>query len=142
MKEARESPEYKIAERRQASEGWESKGKPAPSPSATTSSTTSSSPSSAPFNMSDPLELSPTRLISVQEYEGQVLVDIRQHFVAPDSGRILRTKKGISLTVSQWQRLKEAILDVDGRIREVQAGLPPRELPAYTPVRPSDPIPF
>lgn len=64
-----------------------------------------------PFDLTSKLHLSKTKLVNVSLYEGVVLVDIRSYFRLNDT--VLPTKKGISLTVDQWKRLKDAIHDVD-----------------------------
>lgn len=72
------------------------------------------------FDMQSPMHLSPVRQIDVRSFKGTTLVDIRQYYKAED-GNVLPTKKGISLTVEQWQTLKRAVADVD-RVIGLRAG--------------------
>ena len=65
--------------------------------------------------MQSPMHLSPVRQIEVRSFKGTALVDIRQYYKAED-GTILPTKKGISLTLPQWDTLKRAMNDVDRTI--------------------------
>lgn len=69
------------------------------------------------FDMSSPMHLSPVRQIDVRSFKGTTLVDIRQYYTA-ESGTVLPTKKGISLTVAQWETLKGSIDSIDKLVQE------------------------
>ncbi|XP_033125200.1 activated RNA polymerase II transcriptional coactivator p15-like [Anneissia japonica] len=63
-------------------------------------------------------ELSRTRFVNVREFKGKVLIDIREYYEA--GGEMKPGKKGISLSVDQWKKLKEVVDDVDDSIKELQ----------------------
>lgn len=69
------------------------------------------------FDMTSPMHLSPAKLVTVSSFSGALLVDIRQYFKNPE-GATLPMKKGVSLTIPQWRRLKEAINDIDRKIAQ------------------------
>ncbi|CAF1584319.1 unnamed protein product [Rotaria magnacalcarata] len=56
-------------------------------------------------------ELSKLRYISVSEFKGKSLVNIREYY--EDKGVQKPGKKGISLSVDQWEKLKSAISQID-----------------------------
>jgi Transcriptional Coactivator p15 (PC4) len=47
-------------------------------------------------------------IVSLREYEGVVVVDVRKHYVAA-SGRLAPTKKGIALVVRKLPELAKAL---------------------------------
>ncbi len=49
-------------------------------------------------------------------FYNNVLIDIREYYDVKEPGGPRPGKKGISLTVSQWKKLKEAIDIVDDQI--------------------------
>jgi hypothetical protein len=51
------------------------------------------------------------RQLKVREFRGKVLIDIREYY--EKDGQLLPGKKGISLSATQWQKLKEIIPEVD-----------------------------
>lgn len=53
-------------------------------------------------------ELGRNRRVSVGAFKGMVLVDIRESYEAAD-GSLRPGKKGISLTVDQWEALKSHV---------------------------------
>ena len=59
-------------------------------------------------------ELSRNRRISVGEYNGKKLVDIREYY--EKNGDMLPGKKGISLTVDQFQLFKEHISEIEDEL--------------------------
>lgn len=69
------------------------------------------------FDMTSPMHLSPVKLVTVSSFSGALLVDIRQYFKSPE-GATLPLKKGISLTIPQWRRLKEAINEIDRKVAQ------------------------
>ncbi|CAH1253273.1 SUB1 [Branchiostoma lanceolatum] len=66
---------------------------------------------------SDMIQLSNKRFISVREFKGKCLIDIREYYDA--DGELKPGRKGISLTTDQWRRLKEAMDEIDGKITDL-----------------------
>ncbi|XP_033634236.1 activated RNA polymerase II transcriptional coactivator p15-like [Asterias rubens] len=58
------------------------------------------------------------RFVNVREFRGKVLIDIREYYT-DNSGELKPGKKGISLTVEQWEKLKDAMEDVNDSVREL-----------------------
>ncbi|XP_063238827.1 RNA polymerase II transcriptional coactivator [Bacillus rossius redtenbacheri] len=56
------------------------------------------------------------RFVKVREFRGKVFVDIREYYEA--DGEMKPGKKGISLSTSQWQKLKNIISEVDDAVKE------------------------
>jgi hypothetical protein len=63
-------------------------------------------------------QLDKTRFIKVNEFKGKVYVNIRE-FYMDGSGELKPGKKGISLPVSQWNKLKELIPDIDAALKKL-----------------------
>lgn len=61
-------------------------------------------------------QLSRMRFATVSEFRGNVMVGIREFYDA--GGELKPGKKGISLTVEQWTRLKEQIDEIDEAVKE------------------------
>ena len=61
-------------------------------------------------------ELDRQRVLKVRNFKGKVLIDIREYY--EKDGKQLPGKKGISLSAAQWQKLKDAIPEVDEAIKE------------------------
>lgn len=58
-------------------------------------------------------KLSKLRRVRVREFKGQKLVDIREFYTKDDDEEnLLPTKKGISLTVSQFENLAKHIEEI------------------------------
>ncbi|XP_015763952.1 PREDICTED: RNA polymerase II transcriptional coactivator KIWI-like [Acropora digitifera] len=74
-----------------------------------------SSSSKGEDNFSFPL--ADRRKISVREFKGKVYVDIREFYES--DGELKPGKKGIMLQISQWEKLKEHIDDVDEAIKQI-----------------------
>lgn len=49
---------------------------------------------------------------------GRVFVNIREYYEDANSGERRPGKKGIALSVDQWERLKEHMEDIDKAIKE------------------------
>jgi len=64
----------------------------------------------------DKFELGKMRYINVNEFKGKQYVNIREYYLA-DDGEERPGKKGISLTVEQWEKLKGFIADVDAKLK-------------------------
>ncbi|XP_033750065.1 activated RNA polymerase II transcriptional coactivator p15-like [Pecten maximus] len=62
-------------------------------------------------------QLSKMRFVSVSEFRGKVLVGIREYYEA--DGDLRPGKKGISLTLEQWNNLKEQMEEIDQAVKSV-----------------------
>jgi len=60
-------------------------------------------------------QLSRMRYATVSEFRGKVLVSIREYY--EKDGEIRPGKKGISLTLEQWNSLKDQIGDIDAEVK-------------------------
>ncbi|XP_077418595.1 SUB1 regulator of transcription a [Vanacampus margaritifer] len=58
------------------------------------------------------------RYVSVRDFKGKVLIDIREYWTNPD-GDIKPGKKGISLNPEQWNQLKDQISEIDDAIKSI-----------------------
>ncbi|XP_077516399.1 single stranded-binding protein c31A isoform X2 [Amblyomma americanum] len=66
---------------------------------------------------SGPEDIGKKRYVSVREFKGRVMVDIREYY--EDSNCDLKPgKKGICLQLDQWNALKNQIDDIDAAIRK------------------------
>ncbi|KAM3135382.1 hypothetical protein pb186bvf_012540 [Paramecium bursaria] len=63
------------------------------------------------------IDLTAKKRITVSKYKGSKLVSIREYF--EKDGEFLPTKKGISLTVENWEKLKTLINTVDECITKI-----------------------
>ena len=54
------------------------------------------------------------RFISVSEFQGKPLVNIREYYEA--NGKLAPGKKGISLSLDQWDQLKKMAGKIDNEI--------------------------
>jgi len=61
-------------------------------------------------------EIGRMRYVSVSEFKGKKMVSIREYYHT-DDGDVRPGKKGISLSVDQWEKLKSHIGDVDNDIK-------------------------
>ena len=64
------------------------------------------------------------KYISVNEWQGVTRVHIRHFFSsnggAPGGGELMPTKKGVALTISEWQALKNYIDEIDSQITAIE----------------------
>jgi len=60
-------------------------------------------------------QLDKTRMVKINEFRGKIFVDIREYYEA--NGELKPGKKGISLSASQYQKLKEIIPEVDEALK-------------------------
>ncbi|KAG9355100.1 hypothetical protein JZ751_001813 [Albula glossodonta] len=58
------------------------------------------------------------RYVSVRDFKGKVLIDIREYWMNQD-GEMKPGKKGISLNPEQWNQLKEQMSDIDDAVKRV-----------------------
>ncbi|KAL6521496.1 hypothetical protein OROGR_018065 [Orobanche gracilis] len=59
-------------------------------------------------------ELSKNRKVSVRNWQGKVVVDIREYFVK--DGKEFPGKRGISLTMDQWEILRKHVDEIDREV--------------------------
>ena len=55
--------------------------------------------------------------VVVKEYEGQVLIHFRHYFKASGEDRWYPTKKGVTLTLEEWDNLNESFVGIDAEVR-------------------------
>ncbi|XP_075903131.1 SUB1 regulator of transcription b [Nelusetta ayraudi] len=58
------------------------------------------------------------RYVSVRDFKGKVLIDIREYWMNQD-GDMKPGKKGISLNPEQWNQLKDQISEIDDAIKRI-----------------------
>lgn len=63
------------------------------------------------------IALSAKRFVNVRMFKGKYLIDIREYWT-DDDGERKPGKKGISLSVEQWEKLKNAIPEIDSKIAQ------------------------
>ncbi|XP_044470128.1 RNA polymerase II transcriptional coactivator KIWI-like [Mangifera indica] len=61
-------------------------------------------------------EISKNRRVSVRNWQGKIWIDIREFFVK--DGKKLPGKKGILLSVDQWNILRDHVEDIDRALGE------------------------
>ncbi|KAF7361867.1 PC4-domain-containing protein [Mycena venus] len=66
------------------------------------------------------INLGKNKRATVRNFKGATLLDIREFYVDKESGESKPGKKGISLSVEQWQELKQATATLDELIAEVK----------------------
>ena len=64
--------------------------------------------------------LSDRMRVEVKEWEGECKVDIRCFFIRGKRKRAYPTKRGVSMTLEEWEALKNVISEIDGAIDEVE----------------------
>ncbi|XP_065911040.1 activated RNA polymerase II transcriptional coactivator p15-like [Dysidea avara] len=69
---------------------------------------------SSDADLDDKLELSPKRFVTVRTFKGRIMVDIREYW--DSDGELKPGKKGISLSLEQWEKLKGFVSEIDKRI--------------------------
>ncbi|XP_052101148.1 activated RNA polymerase II transcriptional coactivator p15-like [Mytilus californianus] len=62
-------------------------------------------------------QISRNRWVSVSEFRGKVMVGIREFYEA--DGELRPGKKGISLPLDQWEKLKNQFDDINEAVREM-----------------------
>ncbi|CAG8602733.1 12273_t:CDS:2 [Gigaspora margarita] len=65
-------------------------------------------------------QLSDKRRVTIREFKNMVLIDFREYYKSKDDGEYHPTKKGISLQIDQWNKLKELIDDIDEEIKKFE----------------------
>ncbi|KAG9457146.1 hypothetical protein H6P81_001654 [Aristolochia fimbriata] len=61
-------------------------------------------------------EISKNRKVSVRSWQGKVMVDIREFYVK--AGKEMPGKKGISLSLDQWNILRDHVTEIDKAVAE------------------------
>ena len=56
------------------------------------------------------------RFVNVSEFRGKKMVNIREYYES--NGKTLPGKKGISLSLEQWDKLKSFISQIDADIKK------------------------
>uniref|UniRef100_A0A8B9G909 Activated RNA polymerase II transcriptional coactivator p15 n=1 Tax=Amazona collaria TaxID=241587 RepID=A0A8B9G909_9PSIT len=64
------------------------------------------------------LQIGKMRYVSVRDFKGKVLIDIREYWMDQE-GEMKPGRKGISLNPEQWNQLKEQISDIDDAVRKL-----------------------
>ncbi|CAM9091310.1 unnamed protein product [Phaeothamnion confervicola] len=75
------------------------------------------------FDMTEPMHLSPRKAATVSVFQDTVLIDLRCYVKNQYNGGPQHTKKGISLTVDQWDRLKAAAPEIDRQVEQMRWSL-------------------
>ena len=66
------------------------------------------------------IPLGANRFVTVREFRGKTLIDIRQYYVDNKSGGELKpTPKGISLSPEQYEELKKVVSEIDEKVEEM-----------------------
>ncbi|XP_041102836.1 activated RNA polymerase II transcriptional coactivator p15-like [Polyodon spathula] len=58
------------------------------------------------------------RYVSVREFKGKVLIDIREYWMDQE-GEMKPGRKGISLNPEQWNQLKDQISEIDDAVKKI-----------------------
>ncbi|XP_055098893.1 activated RNA polymerase II transcriptional coactivator p15-like [Symphalangus syndactylus] len=58
------------------------------------------------------------RYVSVRDFKGKVLIDIREYWMDPE-GEMKPGRKGISLNPEQWSQLTKQISNIDDAVRKL-----------------------
>ncbi|KAF7376171.1 Activated RNA polymerase II transcriptional coactivator p15 [Mycena sanguinolenta] len=66
------------------------------------------------------INLGKNKRATVRSFKGATLIDIREFYVDKASGETKPGKKGVSLSVEQWQELKQATKTLDELIAQVK----------------------
>jgi len=57
------------------------------------------------------------RYVVVSQYKGMTLIHLRQYVTDVNSGKSYATKKGIGLTVKQWETVKKLSKEIDTAVK-------------------------
>lgn len=73
------------------------------------------------------IELDKKKQVTVREFNGVKLVDIREFYIDKQSGEKKPGKKGISLTEETWKKLIELQQDINNALDDLSEGkVPPK----------------
>ncbi|KAK4036596.1 RNA polymerase II transcriptional coactivator [Daphnia magna] len=85
---------------------------------ATASTGSAKKPDQNPPGEAEPSwQLDKQRVLKVRSWRGKTFIDIREYY--EKDGQQLPGKKGISLSASQWSKLKSIIPEVDKALEEI-----------------------
>ncbi|VDM63427.1 unnamed protein product [Angiostrongylus costaricensis] len=62
------------------------------------------------------IEIGNMRYVTVRNFRGKALVDIREYYLDKSSGEMRPGKKGISLNREQYQNFKAVLNEIDGKL--------------------------
>ena len=65
-----------------------------------------------PMRESKLIKISNRKFVSIRKHDGEPRVNIRQ-YIHDSHGKPYSTKRGILLTATEWQQLKENVKDID-----------------------------
>ncbi|KAL7392522.1 hypothetical protein ABVT39_025957 [Epinephelus coioides] len=92
--------------------------KPAKKPKSGESSKPSGSSKGSSNSDDNMFQIGKMRYVSVRDFKGKVLIDIREYWMNQD-GEMKPGKKGISLNPEQWNQLKDQISEIDDAIKRI-----------------------
>ncbi|AWP06617.1 Activated RNA polymerase II transcriptional coactivator p15 isoform 2 [Scophthalmus maximus] len=92
--------------------------KPAKKPKSGESSKPGGSSKASGNNDDNMFQIGKMRYVSVRDFKGKVLIDIREYWMNQD-GEMKPGKKGISLNPEQWSQLKDQISEIDDAIKRI-----------------------
>uniref|UniRef100_A0A8C4IDM1 Activated RNA polymerase II transcriptional coactivator p15 n=1 Tax=Dicentrarchus labrax TaxID=13489 RepID=A0A8C4IDM1_DICLA len=92
--------------------------KPAKKPKSGESSKPGGSSKSSSNSDDNMFQIGKMRYVSVRDFKGKVLIDIREYWMNQD-GEMKPGKKGISLNPEQWNQLKDQISEIDDAIKRI-----------------------
>ncbi|KAL4617502.1 activated RNA polymerase II transcriptional coactivator p15-like [Arapaima gigas] len=81
-----------------------------------------SSKASSSNNDDNLFQIGKMRYVSVRDFKGKVLIDIREYWM-DQQGEMKPGKKGISLNPEQWNQLKEQIPEIDDAVASLDKWL-------------------
>ena len=58
--------------------------------------------------------------VVVKEYKGQVLSHFQHYFKALEEDRWYPTKKGVTVTLEEWDNLNESFVNIDAEVRHLR----------------------
>ncbi|XP_067458135.1 activated RNA polymerase II transcriptional coactivator p15-like isoform X1 [Thunnus thynnus] len=92
--------------------------KPAKKPKSGESSKPGGSSKGSSNSDDNMFQIGKMRYVSVRDFKGKVLIDIREYWMNQD-GEMKPGKKGISLNPEQWNQLKDQISEIDDAIKRI-----------------------
>ena len=85
------------------------------------------------------------KFVCVNEWQGATRIHIRNYFKVPENRNLIPTKKGVTLTIDEWNALKAQIDHIDAMIAfsedEHILGRKSGQLPPSPPYQPQSLIP-
>ena len=59
--------------------------------------------------------------VSVKKYNDKTLIHIRHYFKIKDDDRWYPTKKGVALTLEEWDKFNESFVDIDAEVKRLRS---------------------